>query len=54
MPEVKFRGMMLVRVNVKEDGVEGVRVRMTMNKPAPHEHVAGQSGGILATLPAFK
>ena len=53
-PEVKFRGMLLVRVNVKEDGVEGVRMRMTMNKPAPHEHVAGQPAGILATLPAFK
>ncbi|UCH49520.1 MAG: hypothetical protein JSU95_07015 [Betaproteobacteria bacterium] len=53
-PEVKFRGMLLVRVTVKEEGVEGVRMRMTMNKPAPHEHVAGQPAGILATLPAFK
>ena len=53
-PEVKFRGMLLVRVSVKEQGVEGVRMRMTMNKPAPHEHVAGKPGGILATLPAFE
>jgi hypothetical protein len=53
-PEVKFRGMLLVRVSVKEDGVQGVRMRMTMNKPAPHEHAAGQPSGILATLPAFK
>ena len=53
-PEVKFSGMLLVRVRVKEEGVEGVRMRMTMNKPAPHEHVAGKSGGILANLPAFE
>ncbi len=53
-PEVKFRGMLLVRVSVKEEGVEGVRMRMTMNKPAPHEHVAGKPAGILATLPVFK
>ncbi len=53
-PEVKFRGMLLVRVGVEEDGVESVRMRMTMNKPAPHEHVAGQPAGLLASLPAFK
>ncbi len=53
-PEMKFRGMLLVRVDVKEDEVEDVRMRVIMNKPAPHEHVAGQPSGILATLPAFK
>jgi hypothetical protein len=53
-PEVKFRGMLLVRVDVREDGVDGVGMRMTMNKPAPHEHVAGKPGGILASLPAFE
>ena len=53
-PEMKFRGMLLVRVDVKEDEVEDVRMRVIMNKPAPHEHVAGQPTGILATLPAFK
>jgi hypothetical protein len=25
-----------------------------MNKPAPHEHVAGQQIGNVAALPAFK
>ncbi|KPK27289.1 MAG: hypothetical protein AMJ66_11250 [Betaproteobacteria bacterium SG8_40] len=53
-PEVKFRGMLLLRVDVEEEGVEDVRMRVTMNKPAPHEHVAGQPAGLLATLPAFK
>ena len=53
-PEMKFRGMLLVRVGVKEEGVEDLRMRVIMNKPAPHEHVAGQPAGILATLPAFK
>ncbi len=53
-PEMKFRGMLLLRVGVEEDGVEDVRMRVIMNKPAPHEHVAGQPAGLLATLPAFK
>lgn len=53
-PEMKFRSMLLVRVDVKEDGVEHVNIRTTMNKPAPHEHVAGQTSGILAALPVFK
>lgn len=53
-PEMKFRGMLLVRVDVEEEGVEDVRMRVIMNKPAPHEHVAGQPAGLLATLPAFK
>ncbi len=53
-PELKFRSMLLIRVEVKEDGVESVNMRATMNKPAPHEHVAGQPGGILAALPVFE
>jgi len=53
-PERKFRSMLLVRVEVAEDGVESVDIRTTMNKPAPHEHVGGQPGGILAALPVFK
>jgi hypothetical protein len=53
-PEMKFRGMLLLRVGVEEDGVEDVRMRVIMNKPAPHEHIAGQPAGLLAQLPAFK
>lgn len=53
-PELKFRGMVLLRVEVEEDGVQDVRIRTTMNKPAPHEHVGGQATGTLAALPAFE
>ena len=53
-PELKFRAMVLLRVGVDEDGVQGVRMRTVMNKPAPHEHLPGQGGGTLAALPAFK
>jgi hypothetical protein len=53
-PELKFRAMVLLRVGVEEDGVESVRMRTVMNKPAPHEHLPGQGSGTLAALPAFK
>lgn len=53
-PELKFRGMLLLRVEVDEAGVEDVRMRTTMNKPAPHEHIGGQAVGTLASLPAFE
>lgn len=52
-PELKFRGMATLRVEVNEAGVGSVRMRAVMNKPAPHEHLAGQPGGIPG-LPAFK
>jgi hypothetical protein len=49
-PELKFRGILAVRVGIQEDGVESLRVRAEMNKPAPHEHV----GQAALALPAFK
>jgi len=52
-PELKFRAMAVLRVDVKEDGVDSLRMRTVMNKPAPHEHIAGQIGTV-AALPAFK
>ncbi|HEX4986429.1 MAG TPA: hypothetical protein VFV71_10235 [Burkholderiales bacterium] len=53
-PELKFRTMAAVRVEVRESGVESLKLRTVMNAPAPHEHVAGQPVGSLAALPAFK
>jgi hypothetical protein len=54
--ELKFRNMAVVRVDVQEDGVGDLKTRTVMNKPAPHEHIAGQAIGATATaaLPAFK
>ena len=51
-PELKFRAIMAVRVEVKEDGVAGLRMRAVMNKPGPHEDPVGQSAAL--ALPAFK
>jgi hypothetical protein len=51
-PELKFRGIMAVRIDVQEDKVQSVRVRAVLNKPAPHEHLAGQTNA--SALPAFK
>jgi hypothetical protein len=51
-PELKFRGILALRVDVEEDGVESVRMRAVLNKPAPHEHVPGQVGTLI--LPAFR
>jgi hypothetical protein len=45
--------MATLRVQVGEDGVDRLRLRTVMNKPAPHEHLAGQPGG-MPGLPAFK
>lgn len=54
-PELKFRAVLAVRVDVQEDGVDSLRVRTVMNKPAPHEHIAGAQGTLsAAALPAFK
>ena len=52
--ELKFTGMAAVRIDVQEEGVESLKMRTVMNKPAPHEHIAGQQIGITAALPAFK
>ncbi len=50
-PELPFRTFVSVRVEVQEDGVDSLRMRTVMNKPAPHEHPAGQ---LTLALPAFK
>ncbi|HEX7812310.1 MAG TPA: hypothetical protein VF460_10420 [Burkholderiales bacterium] len=54
--ELKFTTMAAVRIEVREEGVADLRTRTVMNKPAPHEHLAGQAIGTTATaaLPAFK
>ncbi len=52
-PELKFRAMAVLRVDVQEDGVDSLRMRTVMNKPAPHEHPPGTAPTTLA-LPAFK
>lgn len=52
-PELKFRAMAAVRVQVDEEGVKGIMMRTVMNKPAPHEHIPGQTPATVA-LPAFK
>ena len=49
-PELKFRGILALRVGVQEEGVEHLSIRADMNKPAPHEHV----GQAALALPAFK
>lgn len=53
-PELKFRNMAAVRIEVQEEGVDNLKLRTVMNKPAPHEHIAGQQFGNTAALPAFK
>jgi len=52
--ELKFRSMAVLRIEVQEEGVESLKIRTVMNKPAPHEHVAGQQIGNTAALPAFR
>lgn len=51
-PELKFRAIANVRVEVNEEGVENVLLRTIMNKPAPHEHIPGT--GTQVAMPAFK
>jgi hypothetical protein len=51
-PELKFRGILAVRVEVQEEGVTGLRMRAVMNKPGPHEDPVGQSAGL--ALPKFR
>ncbi len=52
--ELKFTGVAAVRIDVREEGVNGLKMRTVMNKPAPHEHIAGQQVGATAVLPAFQ
>ena len=54
--ELKFTTMAVVRIDVQEEGVDNLRTRTVMNKPAPHEHLAGQAiaTNAPAALPAFK
>jgi len=54
--ELKFTAMAVVRVDVREEGVTDLRLRTVMNKPAPHEHLAGQAIGTTAAaaLPVFR
>jgi len=52
-PELKFRAILAVRVEVHEEGVRGMHMRAVMNKPGPHEDPPG--GAVTAVaLPAFK
>ncbi len=51
-PELKFRAVANVRVEINETGVQGLVVRTIMNKPAPHEHIPGTNTQV--ALPAFK
>lgn len=51
-PELKFRVAANLRVDVDEEGVESIRFKTVMNKPAPHEHVPGAPGTV--AMPAFK
>ena len=53
-PELKFSSMAALRIEVQEEGVDSLKMRTVMNKPAPHEHIAGQQIGNIAALPAFK
>jgi hypothetical protein len=50
-PELPFRTFVSLRVEVQEEGVDSLQMRTVMNKPAPHEHPAGQ---LTLALPAFK
>lgn len=51
-PELKFRAILAVRVDVQEQGVQSLHLRAVMNKPGPHEDPVGKSAAL--SLPAFK
>lgn len=52
-PELMFRAMLAVRVEVREEGVQSMHMRAVMNKPGPHEDPSpGQAA--TAALPAFR
>jgi hypothetical protein len=52
-PELKFRAILAVRVEVREEGIRGMHMRAVMNKPGPHEDPPG-GAATAAALPAFK
>jgi hypothetical protein len=52
-PELKFRAILAVRVEIHEEGVRAMHMRAVMNKPGPHEDPPGQAATALS-LPAFK
>ena len=52
LPELKFKAILALRVDVHEDGIDSLDMRAMMNKPAPHEHVGQQAA--VSALPAFK
>jgi hypothetical protein len=52
-PELKFRAMVSLNIDVREVGVGSVQMSTVMNKPAPHEHPAG-TGSLASALPAFE
>lgn len=53
-PELMFRFTAALRIEVQEDGVDSLKMRTVMNKPAPHVHIAGRLIGPTVALPAFK
>jgi hypothetical protein len=53
-PELMFRFMAALRIEVREEGVDSLKLRTVMNKPAPHVHTAGGLIGPAVALPAFK
>ena len=53
-PELMFRFMAALRIEVQEEGVDSLKMRTVMNKPAPHVHIAGRPIGPTVALPAFK
>lgn len=52
LPELKFKAIMALRIDVQEEGIDSLQMRAMMNKPAPHEHVGQQAA--VSALPAFK
>jgi hypothetical protein len=52
LPELKFKAIMALRIDVQEEGIDNLQMRAMMNKPAPHEHVGQQAA--VSALPAFK
>ena len=52
LPELKFKAILAVHIDVREEGVDNLEMRAMMNKPAPHEHIGQQTAA--SSLPVFK
>ena len=52
LPELRFKAIMALRIDVQEENIDSLQMRAMMNKPAPHEHVGQQAA--VSALPAFK